>query len=202
MSWVYAFDLFGTLVFAISGVLTAVEKKFDLVGAAIIGFVTALGGGTIRDLLLGRTPVGWLKDIHYLLVILVAVLLCFLFRVHIQKLRKSMFFFDSLGIGLFSIMGTQIGLSFGISTPYAILLGIVSAVFGGVLRDVLTNEIPLIFRKEIYATACLAGAVCYVGLGYISPFEQIHMIVSMGLVFLIRYLSVRHDWSLPFKTIH
>lgn len=155
MTWIYIFDLTGTFVFAISGVLIALSKKFDVVGSIIIGIVTAVGGGTIRDLLIGETPVSWLQDLNYLYVILAAVLISYLFKRQISSLSKGMFLFDTMGIGLFTIMGLQKTLDVGLSIPIAVMMGIVSAVFGGVIRDVLTNEIPLIFRKEIYATAWL-----------------------------------------------
>lgn len=196
MTWVYLFDLTGTFVFAISGVLTALSKKFDLVGSIIIGIVTAVGGGTLRDLLIGETPVGWLLDLNYLIVILAAVVTSYLFRKQISSLRKSMFLFDTMGIGLFTILGLQKTLGVGLSIPIAIMMGIVSAVFGGVIRDVLTNEIPLIFRKEIYATACLAGAIVFIVIDQISNFTTVNMIISMLVVFIIRYFAIKQQWSL------
>jgi len=199
MTWIYALDLFGTFVFAISGVLTAIHKKFDIVGAIIIGIVTAVGGGTLRDLLIGETPVSWMKDLNYFIVILLAVLISYLFRNSILKLRKSMFFFDTLGIGLFTILGLQKTLSFGLAIPIALLMGIVSAVFGGVIRDVLTNVVPLIFRKEIYATACLIGGLVFLGLDQISDLLNLNMMISMLVVVVIRYVSVRHQWSLNYS---
>lgn len=199
MTWIYAFDLFGTFVFAISGVLTAIHKKFDVVGAIIIGLVTAVGGGTLRDVLIGETPVAWMTDLNYLWVILVAVLISYLFRSSILKLRKSMFFFDTLGIGLFTILGLQKTLSLGLAVPIALLMGIVSAVFGGVIRDVLTNVVPLIFRKEIYATACLIGGLVFIGLEQISSYLNLNMMIAMLVVVLIRYISVRFKWSLNFS---
>lgn len=196
MTWVYIFDLAGTFVFAISGVLTALSKKFDLVGSIIIGIVTAVGGGTLRDLLIGETPVGWLLDLNYLIVVLAAVIISYLFRDQISNLRKSMFLFDTMGIGLFTILGLQKTLSAGLSIPIAIMMGIVSAVFGGVIRDVLTNEIPLIFRKEIYATACLAGAIIFIIVEQFIRLPTVNMVVSMLVVFIIRYIAIKKQWSL------
>jgi uncharacterized membrane protein YeiH len=198
MTWIYILDLLGTLVFAISGVLTAINKKFDLVGSAIIGMVTAIGGGTLRDVLIGETPVGWMSDHNYLITILVAVVLSYLFKEKILRIQKSMFLFDTIGIGLFTILGLEKTLSIGLSIPVAILMGIVSAVFGGVIRDVLTNEVPLIFRKEIYATACLAGAIVFVLLESILPIANLQLILSILVVVGIRYTSVRKGWSLHF----
>ncbi len=198
MTWIYVFDILGTLVFAISGVLTAMEKKFDVVGTIIIGLVTAVGGGTLRDLLIGQTPVAWMQNDTYLIVILVGVFLAHIFKSRIQRLRKSMFLFDTIGIGLFTILGLQKTLGVGLSVPISVLMGIVSASFGGVIRDVLTNEIPLIFRKEIYATACLAGAVVFLILSSFSSYQTVNMLLSMSVVFVIRYFAVKNGWSLSF----
>lgn len=198
MSWIYILDILGTLVFAISGVLTAIDKKFDVVGSIIIGLVTAVGGGTLRDMLIGETPVGWMKDLNYLYTILLAVLLSYLFKERILKLRRGMFFFDTVGIGLFTILGLQKTLGVGLSIPIALLMGVVSAVFGGVIRDVLTNVVPLIFRKEIYATACLIGGLVFIGLEAFSSMTTLNMLLSMFVVVIIRYLAVRNNWSLNF----
>jgi len=196
MDWIYILDIVGTLVFAISGILTAIDSDFDVVGSSIIGMVTAVGGGTLRDMLIGQTPVGWMTDLNYLWTIIAALLLSYLFKKRILKLRKSMFFFDTIGIGLFTILGLQKTLGVGLEFPIAILMGIVSAVFGGIIRDVLTNKVPLIFRKEIYASACLAGGLVFLGLEQFSNNPTINMLISMLTVVIIRYLSVRNNWSL------
>jgi len=201
MSILYALDLAGTLVFAISGILTAIDKKFDLVGAAVIGFVTAVGGGTLRDLLLGQTPVGWMNDLTYLGLIGVALPLCYLGRKYISKLRRSMFLFDTVGIGLFTIMGLEKTLNLGLSPIIAVMMGIVSAVFGGVIRDVLCAEVPLIFRKEIYATACLVGALAYLVAEQVSPLRDVNIGSSIAVVILIRYLAVRFGWHIEVKPL-
>lgn len=199
MNWIYFVDLFGTAVFAISGVLTAMHKKFDLVGTLIIGFVTAIGGGTLRDILIGRFPVGWLEDRNYFFAILTGYLIAYFFEQQIIKLRKSMFLFDTIGIGLFTILGIQIALEQGLSTESCLLMGVISACFGGVIRDVLTNEIPLIFRREIYATACLLGGIVYLLLVEFSTNENLNILVAITTVIIIRYLSIRYKWSLNFN---
>ncbi|NJB86172.1 putative membrane protein YeiH [Lewinella marina] len=196
MNWIYPLDLIGTLVFAISGVLTAIDKKFDLVGSLIIGFVTALGGGTIRDLLIGRSPVGWLTNRHYLLAIAIGLLLAYLFRETIVKLRRGMFLFDTVGIAVFTVLGVRTTMAAGFPVEVCLIMGVVSAVFGGVLRDVLTNEVPLIFRKEIYATACLAGGVVYLGLESLSGLTTLSTLTAIATVVVIRYVAVRRGWSL------
>lgn len=199
MSYLYALDLFGTFVFAISGILAAVERKFDIVGAFVLGLVTAIGGGTVRDLLLGATPVGWMLDLNYVLVVALAMPICYFFIKHIQRYRKSFFLFDTVGIGLFTILGLNKTLSLGLSPLIAILMGIVSAVFGGIIRDVLCNIEPLIFRREIYALACFAGALAYLGLAAISPFDYINISLSILVVIIIRALSVKNNWAVPFN---
>ena len=196
MDTIYILDIIGTLVFAVSGVLTAIDSDFDVVGSSIIAMVTAVGGGTLRDVLIGQTPVGWMTDLNYLWTIIAALVLSYLFKNKILKLRKSMFFFDTIGIGLFTILGLQKTLSVGLELPVAVLMGIVSAVFGGIIRDVLTNKVPLIFRKEIYASACLAGVLVYLGLSKISDKLLINMFVSMFTVVVIRYLAVKNNWSI------
>lgn len=196
MNWIYALDLFGTFVFAISGVLTAIHKRFDLVGSLVIGFVTAIGGGTLRDTLIGRFPVGWLQDQNYIFAILLGFFLSYLFQHRILRLRRSMFLFDTIGIGLFTILGIETARNFGLEAIPTLMMGVISAVFGGVIRDVLTNVIPLIFRKEIYATACLIGGVVYLILDSFSSLKELNIILSMLVVMVIRYLSIRRGWGL------
>jgi len=196
VTWILFVDLFGTMVFAISGVITAIEKKFDLVGTLIIGFVTAIGGGTIRDILIGRLPVGWIVDINYIYAILLGYALAYTFKEKIIKLRKGMFLFDTIGIGLFTIIGINVGLNYELSKIVCLILGVVSACFGGVIRDVLTNEIPLIFRQEIYATACMIGGISYLLLSQFIHLENLNIILSICIVILIRYFSIRNNWTL------
>ena len=191
-------DYFGTLVFAISGVLIGTEKKFDLFGVLILGFVTAIGGGTLRDLLIGVRPVGWMLNEVYLFIIFSAIPIVYFFKNTILKWRKGVFLFDTIGIGLFTVLGVEKTLSVGLSPLVAVLMGVVSAVFGGVLRDVLSNEIPLIFRKEIYAFACLVGAIVFLISDYFL-WHDLAPMISIGVVILVRILAIRLKWELPFK---
>jgi len=199
MSWIYFVDLFGTGVFAISGVLTAIEKKFDLVGTLIIGFVTAIGGGTIRDLLIGRFPVGWLNDRNYFITILAGYIIAYLCRNQIFRIKKSLFLFDTIGIGLFTILGIEIALDYHLNIEICLIMGVISACFGGVIRDVLTNEIPLVFRKEIYMTACLAGGIVYLILLRVSDLHNLNIAIAITTVIMIRYFAIRNAWSLNFS---
>lgn len=195
---IYILDLLGTLVFAISGVVAAVERKFDLVGAFFIGLVTALGGGTTRDVLMGSTPVSWMLEPQYLLMVVIAMLLCYLFFRSLSKMRRSLFIFDSIGLGLFSILGFQKALIADLSIPIALILAIVSSVFGGVLRDVLTNQVPLIFRKEIYALAALAGALLYWLGTLVTLNPALNAAIAIVVVVAIRSLAVSRGWQSPF----
>ena len=197
MSLIYTLDLIGTLVFAISGTLTAAEKRFDIFGAIVIAFVTAVGGGTLRDILIGSLPVGWMKDLHYLFLIGVAVPISYFFKAYIQRLRHTFFLFDTIGIGLFTILGLQKTLEIGLSPVVAVMMGTVSAVFGGVIRDILCNEIPLIFRKEIYAVACIAGGTLYLLLSHWGVRYEVNVFITVTFIIVLRILAVRKQWALP-----
>ena len=200
MSLIAFLDYFGTFVFAISGVLAAVERKFDLFGAIILGLATAIGGGTLRDLLIGSTPVGWMTDVTYSVVIFAAVPFCYFFADYVKKWRRGNFLFDTIGIGLFTILGLQKTLALGLSPVVAVMMGIVSAVFGGVTRDILSNQVPLIFRKEIYASACLAGALVFLFMKMFLS-EELSILISVSTVILIRIIAIKRKWALPFKPI-
>lgn len=201
MSVFYLIDLVGTLVFAISGVLSGTSKKFDIFGAGVLGFVTAVGGGTLRDILTGSLPVSWMSDLNYVYLILISIPLVFLFKKQILGFRKTMFLFDTIGIGLFTILGVQKTLDLGLSPLIAILMGTISAVFGGVLRDTLANEVPLIFRKEIYATACLIGGTIYYLLLQTNLLVIASQLIAICSVIIIRILAVRYKWTLnPYES--
>lgn len=193
----YILDIAGTLVFAVSGTIAASERKMDPFGAAVIAFVTAVGGGTIRDVLIGSIPVGWMLNLHYLYAIIAGILLTFFLKKQIMKLHKTMFLFDAIGIGLFTLLGLQKTLAAGLSPLVAVMMGTVSAVFGGVLRDIFSNRIPLIFRNEIYATACILGGLLFLLLLYLGIDELICTLGSMVFVILLRVLAVRYKWYLP-----
>lgn len=190
-------DIVGTLMFAISGALAAGEKRFDLMGVAIIAFVTAVGGGTIRDLLIGSHPVGWMQSYHYVVITIIGVLLVFFLHKQLQRFRTSFFLFDAIGLGTFAIAGMEKALSYNINPGYAILCGMISGCFGGLIRDVLCNEIPLIFRKEVYALPALAGASAYLGLDYLGVIPEVSFPITIVLVILFRVFAVRNNWQLP-----
>ena len=145
---ILALDILGIIAFSISGVLVALNKRMDAFGVLIIAFVTAVGGGTLRDLLIGFTPVSWMRDITFTMVILGSTIVAILFKKYLYYLRKSLFLFDTIGIGLYTVIGVEKGINAGLHPIICIALGTITACFGGVLRDILCNEIPVIFRKE------------------------------------------------------
>ena len=197
MEVIYVLDILGTFAFAISGALVALDKKFDIFGVIIIAFVTAVGGGMLRDVLINAHPINWIGDLNYLYIIFSAVLFTFLFKSKIAHLSKTMFLFDTIGISVFTLLGLQKGLSYALHPIIAIIMGMISAVFGGVLRDVLTAKIPLIFEKEVYASACLAGGISYLILNYFKVDENINFIVSAIVIASIRAVAVKFHLELP-----
>lgn len=193
----YILEIIGTFVFAVSGIITASERKMDPFGASVIAFITAVGGGTVRDVLIGSVPVGWMLNLHYLYTILAGILVTFLMKKQIMKLHKTMFLFDAIGIGLFTILGLQKTMAAGLSPLIGVMMGTVSAVFGGVLRDIFSNRVPLIFRNEIYATACLLGGLVFLLLSYLGVEKLISTLGAMLFVIVLRLLAVRFKWYLP-----
>lgn len=197
MELVYILDILGTLAFAISGALVASDQKLDLFGVIIITFVTAVGGGMLRDVLINAHPINWIGDLNYLYVIFIAVFLTFLFKSKILPLSKTLFLFNTVGISVFTLLGLQKGLNFDLYPLIALIMGMISAVFGGVLRDVLTNKIPLIFEKEIYASACLAGGITYLLLKKTPITDNLNFIVSASVIITIRLIAVKFNLELP-----
>ncbi len=193
-------DYAGTCAFAISGTLSASEKKLDLFGATFIGFVTAIGGGTTRDILMGNTPVTWLQSNIYFILIASAIVFTFIFHRHIIKLKQTLSLFDTIGIGVFTIIGLEKGLDFGLTEPVAVIMGMSSAVVGGVIRDTLCNDVPIIFHKEIYATACIAGSLVYLALYYYNVSPIINESITIACIIIIRLLAIKFNLSLPTLT--
>ncbi|MEZ4854547.1 trimeric intracellular cation channel family protein [Flavobacterium sp.] len=191
-------DFIGVFVFAISGVLTAINKKLDLFGVFIIAFVTALGGGTLRDTLIGRTPVGWMQDVNYVYLILIAYIVAILFRNYLNKLRISLFLFDTIGLGVFTLIGIEKGLAFGLHPIICIALGTITATFGGLIRDILCNEIPLLLQKgTIYATICIIGGLVFFILRKVGLEDSVNELITSILIIVVRLGAVRYNWSLP-----
>lgn len=197
MNILYFIDIVGTMVFAISGALAGRDKKLDLFGIAAVGFITAIGGGTVRDVLLGSTPVGWMNDLMYLIMIASGVIISMFFNRAVLKLRRTFFMFDTVGIAVFTVLGLQKALTLGVHPAIAIMMGMVSAVFGGVIRDIVCNEIPLIFRQEIYALTCIAGGIVYVSLDSFGIGQVLNVAITSVFIVLFRVLAVKYQWKLP-----
>ncbi|WP_306352838.1 trimeric intracellular cation channel family protein [Flavobacterium sp. '19STA2R22 D10 B1'] len=193
----YIIEILGTMAFAISGVLTGMSKKMDPFGVFIIGLFTAVGGGTLRDVLIGRTPVGWMRDLNSLYVIILGFFLALVFRKKLDSFRKSLLLFDTIGLGVFTIVGIEKGLEINLNPVICIALGTMTACFGGVSRDILCNEIPVIFRKEIYATICIVGGAIFFGLRAMGMTEDVLYVVTTGIIIAIRLMAVKYRWSLP-----
>ena len=183
ISFLYGLELLGTFFFAISGALAIQDHHDDLFGAGFLGFVTAIGGGTLRDMMLGSYPLVWIGDIYFLYAIFAGVFAAYLFYKKLVRLKRTFLFFDSLGISFFTVLGVEKALSLGVRPEIAAIMGMFSAIMGGVIRDVLTNETPVLFRKEIYATACLSGAILYLILFQSGVDRNVNMVLSILTIF-------------------
>ncbi|RYF52755.1 MAG: trimeric intracellular cation channel family protein [Cytophagaceae bacterium] len=199
VNW-YLIDLIGTGVFAISGALSALSKKMyhDLFGIFFVGFLTAVGGGTLRDIIMGAYPIAWIHDPNYLLTIIGSVGIALVGRrLWFGRLRRPLLVFDTIGIGLYTILGMQKALSFAVNDWAAMLLGVMSAIFGGVIRDTLVNDLPLIFDRQVYATACLAGALLFWAGRSLAIDPAINFWLASGTITIIRLVAIRRGWALP-----
>ncbi len=193
----FIFELVGTYFFAVSGALAVHDREHDVFGAGFTGFITAIGGGTLRDVLLDSYPLVWIADVSYLYAIFAGILTAILFFKIMSKLRKTLFLFDTLGIALFSVLGAEKALSLGMRPEIAAMMGMFSAVMGGVIRDMLCNATPILLKKEIYATACLSGAILVIVLQNLGVERNTNLIISFLLVVTIRLVAVRFKLSLP-----
>jgi uncharacterized membrane protein YeiH len=196
-SFQYALELLGTFFFAISGALAIQDHHDDLFGASFMGFVTAIGGGTLRDIMLGSYPLVWIGDVFFLYAIFAGVVVAYFFYRWLVRLKRTFLVFDTLGISFFTILGVEKALSLGVNPEIAAIMGMFSAIMGGVIRDVLTNETPVLFRKEVYATACLVGAVVYLVLYRFNVDRDVNLTCSIILIFVIRMLAVKYKLALP-----
>lgn len=188
----------GIFIFAITGALKARTHRMDIFGAVVLAFATAYGGGTIRDLLIGIKPVNWINDYLALGLVMGATVIVFLFNTNIIRFRKTIFFTDAIGIGLFTTVGIQISQSAGVNDVYAVILGVITASFGGLLADILSNEVPtLLKRGELYATACLAGGIAFMLLEKTGIHKNINLFICVVIVVGLRILSKRKRLTLP-----
>ena len=196
INYIYILDLIGTVVFAITGALAAKEHKMDVFGMFILAFVTGVGGGTLRDMMIGSTPVFWMKNPFYILMIVLGVVLPIVFK-KMSEWKKSILFFDAIGLGVFTVIGVEKGIDFGLHPVIAVALGAVTGCFGGLNRDILRNQIPAVLHKEIYATASLTGGIMFFVLNYLGFHSDLVAVLTAFIVFIIRVLALKYRWELP-----
>lgn len=190
-------EVLGTFAFAVSGATAAIQNRYDLFGILVLAFATAIGGGTIRDVLVGNLPVSWLSNSLAIWSIFAGFLLTVVLRSRIKKVQSWIFFFDAVGLGLFTVMGVEVGLNADMDIGISIALGTITGCFGGVVRDVLSGSRPLIFRKEIYATASILGGLIYIGLlGQFGKGIFIQLIAILATIG-VRFIAYHYHLGLP-----
>ncbi|HDZ55416.1 MAG TPA: trimeric intracellular cation channel family protein [Pseudomonas xinjiangensis] len=198
MNWLYAFDLFGVAVFAITGALMAGRKSMDLFGVLVIAIITALGGGTLRDVILDNHPVSWIGNDWYILVAVVAAVGTVIWVRFTRPIHETgLLVADAFGLAVFTVIGTQVALQHDVPVSAAVIMGVMTGVAGGVMRDIVCNEIPLIFHKEIYATACIVGSLVYILLRYLDMPPNLDIAIAILTVLSIRLAAIRWHLALP-----
>ncbi len=196
-NFTFLIEILGTISFAMSGSFAAMQKRYDPFGVIIIAFVTSVGGGTVRDLLLD-VPVFWMHDLLTISIIFFTAIFTMIFKLIEKNFKVTLFIFDSFGLGLFTIIGVQKGLNADLHPVIGVVLGTITGCFGGIIRDILLNRVPLIFRKEIYATAAIGGGITYSLLRFYSGFSETFIeIITISLIVSIRTLAVKYEWQIP-----
>ncbi len=198
MSFVFSLEMLGTAAFAVSGALAASRKRMDIFGFCVLALMPAVGGGTIRDIIIDRVPVFWVSDNRYVAVAVVAALVVF-FAPYRQPGSRQRFLIwaDALGLALFAALGTEICLQHNTGPLVAVMLGVTTAVTGGMIRDVICNEIPLILSREIYATAAFAASLAYVLAYKLALGDNLALTIGVVTGFAVRGLAITYNWSLP-----
>lgn len=196
LTFVTVIDFIGTFAFAISGIRLASEKNFDLFGAFIIGMATACGGGTIRDIFLGNSPF-WMTQWIYLAITAFALVVYIFCHTFINKIAKTMFTFDTIGLALFTVVGFEKTINAGFPFWAANIMGMMTGAAGGVIRDILINEVPLIFRRDIYALACAVGGIIYTVALVFDIYDVWAQLACASAVIIIRVCAVTYHWQLP-----
>jgi uncharacterized membrane protein YeiH len=198
MEIVKLLDIIGIIAFSAAGAFAAIDKKLDVFGIFVIAFVTALGGGTLRDVMIGVTPVKWMQDVKLGGVVLATTIIVVLFRNRLKNYHKTLLLFDAFGMSFFTVVGISAGISANLQPPVCIALGTITACFGGVIRDIALNTIPLIFqKKEIYATACILGGILFFMLKGIITSTVVLESICIAVIFAIRLLALKFKWQLP-----
>ncbi len=197
MESIHVLEVIGTSAFSIAGAFAAMTKKLDIFGIFIMAFVTALGGGTLRDVLIGDVPVRWLLDFNAGLIVFFSTVAAILFRNIIKDYHNILLFFDSVGVGFFTVVGIRTGIALDFHSTTCIALGTITACFGGVIRDISLSNIPLIFEKEIYAMACVLGGVVFYAMFHLGASKLTVDLFCLVTIVAVRLLSVRFNWRLP-----
>jgi uncharacterized membrane protein YeiH len=197
MTFLYLLDLLGTAAFAASGALAGVRRGMDIFGVLMLGLVTATGGGTLRDLLLGDTPPFIFKNETYLYISIAVSLAVFILHRHLDFLEHPLQFFDAIGLGTFVVIGTGKALAFHFGIVGAVMMGVMTATAGGMLRDILSNQVPMVLQKEVYASACMAGGLLLVLMHRANLPGSWSVVAAALLVIVVRLLAIRYKWSLP-----
>jgi len=193
----YLLDMIGVIACAIAGTLLAQHKGLDISGCILVSMVNAIGGGTLRDMALDRHPLFWMTDLNYVIVITVTSLVLQMFFHLYHKIDKALKFFDAIGLAAFSVIGFKVALTQDMAPLVAIMMGVWTAIIGGLLRDIICNEIPLVLQREIYITASIAGSVTYLLLQHLGVNAGINEFIMLFVIFAIRMLALKFDWHLP-----
>jgi len=197
MNLLYTLDLLGTAAFAASGALAGIRRDMDMLGVLVLGIVTATGGGTLRDLLLGDTPPFIFQNEIYLYLSIIVSLLVFIFHHQLDFFKQPLTLFDAVGLGTFVVIGTGKALEFRIGFLGSVMAGVMTATAGGVIRDMLSNRVPMILKKEVYASPCVAGGILLTLLHDTRVPRSWSLLVSAFTVIVLRLLAIRYNWSLP-----
>lgn len=194
---VYVLDMVGIGACAIAGTTLALHKKFDLFGCILVSMVNAIGGGTIRDVMLDRYPLFWITDLNYVFFITGISLICQIFFGFYQKVDWTLKFFDAVGLSAFSLIGLKVALSLGNPPVICVMMAVLTSIAGGIMRDMICNEIPLVLQKEIYISASIIGSCLYLMLDALAIPQHLNETLTLITIFSIRILAIRFDWHLP-----
>ena len=193
----YLLDMVGVIACAIAGTLLAQHKGFDIAGCILVSMVNAIGGGTLRDMALDRHPLFWMTDLNYVIVITLTSLILQIFFHLYHKIDKALKLFDAIGLAAFSVIGFKVALAQDMSPVIAVMMGVWTAIIGGLLRDIICNEIPLLLQREIYITASIAGSLSYLALDYWGVDAITNEFMMLFIIFAVRMLALKFDWHLP-----
>ncbi len=193
----YYCDLLGTFVFALTGALVAIRRRMDLFGMLVLAAITAVGGGTVRDVILGADGVFWTRDGNYIFVIILGMALPAIVQQDKYRTVRVLKILDAFGLAIFTVIGASKTLSLGYSGPVAVIMGCISGVFGGIFRDTLAGQVPLILRRDVYATTSIAGAILFVIFAKVNLPQPLNILLTATSVFTLRLTALQKGWNLP-----